>query len=150
MHALAATVLAIALPQHGVLVPGQQLARVRLGDRPAQVQRKIGRFYGVCRGCSHTTWYFTYKKFEAHGLGVEFRNGRVDALFTVGTPQGWSTDGGLDLGAPQRSLPRLPSVACGSYMALVASSPAAVTAYYVAQGRLFGFGLLRPRASVCR
>jgi hypothetical protein len=150
MHALAAAVLAVALPQQGVLVPGQQLARVQLGDTPLQVQRKIGRFYGVCRGCASPTWYFTYKKFEAQGLAVEFRNGRVDAVFTLGTPQGWSTDGGLDLGAPEKSLPRLPSVNCGSYTALVARSPAAVTAYYVAQGRLFGFGLLRPRASVCR
>lgn len=150
MLALAAVVLAVALPQHGVLVAGRELGRVRLGETPAQVQRTIGRFYGVCRGCTQKTWYFTYRAFEAQGLGVEFRAGRVDAVFTLSSPQGWSTDGGLDLGAPQKSLPKLPSVACGNYTALVARSPGAVTVYYVAQGRLFGFGLLRPRARVCR
>jgi hypothetical protein len=150
MRALAAAVLAIALPQHGVLVPGQSLARVRLGDTPSQVQRKVGRFYGVCRGCAEKTWYFTYKKFDAQGLGVEFHNGRVDAVFTLSTPDGWRTDGGLDIGAPQKSLPKLPYVTCDTYIALLATSPGAVTAYFVAQGRLFGFGLLRPRASVCR
>jgi hypothetical protein len=150
MLALAAAVLATALPQHGVLVPGQSLGRVELGDTATQVQRKIGRFYGVCHGCAQPTWYFTYKKFEAQGLGVEFRKGRVDAVFTLSTPPGWSTDGGLDLGAPQKSLPKLPSVTCKNYTALVARSPGAVTAYYVAQGELFGFGLVRPRAAVCR
>ena len=114
------------------------------------MQRKIGRFYGVCHGCAQPTWYFTYKKFESQGLGVEFLKGHVDAVFTLGTPGGWSTAGGLDLGALQTSLPKLPYVTCDTYTALVANSPGAVTAYYVAQGRLFGFGLLRPRAAVCR
>jgi hypothetical protein len=150
MLALAAVALATALPQHGMLVPGQELGRVRLGDTPAQVQRKIGRFYGVCRGCKTPTWYFTYRRFESQGLGVEFRNRRVDAIFTLASPPGWRTDGGLDLGAPAKSLPRLQSVTCVRYRALVARAPDAVTAYYVANGKLWGFGLLRPTAAVCR
>lgn len=150
MFALAAVALASTLPQHGVLVPGRSLAGVRLGDRPAQVERRLGRFHGTCRGCARRTWYFTYEKFTEQGLGVEFRSGRVDAVYTLASPAGWSTAGGLDLGAPAKSLPQLQGVACHGYRALVARAPDAVTAYYVVDAKLWGFGLLAPRASVCR
>jgi hypothetical protein len=150
MLALAAVVIATALPQHGVLVPGRSLGGVRLGDTPAQVERRLGTFHGVCRGCARTTWYFTYKRFTEQGLGVEFRGGRVDALFTLASPPDWSTAGGIGLGAPAKSLPPLESVPCHGYRALVARAPDAVTAYYVVDAKLWGFGLLGPQASVCR
>lgn len=150
MLALAAVALATALPQHGLLVPGRALGGVHLGDRTADVQRRLGARHGVCQGCARPTWYFTYKRFTPQGLGVEFRAGRVDAIFTLSSPVGWRTSGGLDLGAPVSSLPPLRAVACNGYRALVARTPDAVTVYYVADAKLWGFGLLAPAAAVCR
>jgi hypothetical protein len=150
MLALAALVVAASLPQHGVLVPGQELGGVRLGDSPADVRARLGSNHGTCRGCARTTWYFTYEAFTQPGLGVEFRNGGVDAVFTIWSPPGWRTRDGLTLGAPAKSVPPLQVVPCRRYRALVARVPDAVTAYYVANGKLWGFGLLGPRAAVCR
>ena len=150
MLALAAVALAAVLPQHGVLVPGRFLGGVRLGETPAEVERKLGRFHGVCRGCPATTWYFTYKRFTEQGLAVEFHKARVDAIYTLASPEGWSTAGGLDLGAPATTLPPLRVTACSGYKALVARTPSAVTVYYVADAKLWGFGLLRPTAAICR
>jgi hypothetical protein len=150
MLALAAVALAAALPQHGILVPGRALGGVRLGETPMQVERRLGRLHGVCDGCPVTTWYFTYKPFTAQGLGVEFRKGRVEAVYTLASPPGWSTTGGFDLGAPATTLPPLRIVPCTGYKALVARTPSAVTVYYVADAKLWGFGLLRPSAAICR
>jgi hypothetical protein len=150
MLALATVALAAALPQHGVLVPGRSLGGVRLGETPAQVERKLGHFYGVCHGCRARTWYFTYKQFEEQGLAVEFHKGRVDAVYTLASPEGWSTAGGLDLGAPATMLPPLRVTTCRGYKALIARTPSAVTVYYVVDAKLWGFGLLRPTAAVCR
>jgi hypothetical protein len=150
MLALATLAAAAVLPHQGVLVPGQALGGVRLGDTAAQVRTHLGSGYGVCRGCPRTTWYFTYKQFEQPGLGVEFRGSRVDAVFTIWSPPGWRTAGGLALGAPAKSVPPLETVKCTGYTAYVARAPDAVTAYYVANRKLWGFGLLSPRAAICR
>src|SRR5207244_9304451 len=117
---------------------------------PAQGERKLGRFHGLCHGCRARTWYFTHKPSTEQGRAVEFRNGRVDAVYTLASPEGWSTAGGLDLGAPATTLPALRIVPCTGYKALVARTPSAVTVYYVAEAKLWGFGLLRPTAAVCR
>src|ERR671932_1991688 len=92
--------VALFLPQHGILVPGKSLGGVRLGASPAQVERAWGRFHGTCRSCAHRTWYFTYRRFDRKGAGVEFRNGRAAAIFTLWKPPGWRTSRGLTLGEP--------------------------------------------------
>ncbi len=141
---------AAAPPRHGVLVPGRSLGGIHLGDTQAAVRARFGSFFGRCTGCAAPTWYFTYRPFTQQGVGVEFRHGRVAAVFTVWSPRGWRTAGGLRLGASASAAPPLRTVRCRGYRARVATGPSAVTAYYVAGGKLWGFGLMRPDAPVCR
>lgn len=157
--ALAVLVLAApasaGLPRAGVLVPGRSLGGVRLGERPAAVRASLGSFYGVCRGCARRTWYFTYRAFDDHGLAVEFTGGRVSAVYTLWRPSGWHDRYGLHLGATEAAVrlrggPLLLDVSCHGYGALVADTRDVRTAYFLLQGRLWGFGLFRREAQPCR
>ena len=149
---LLAVALALALPQHGVLVPGRSLGGVQLGMTPAQVQHAWGTTYGRCRGCKRTTWYFNYEQFHAEGAAVRFRNGRVDSVWTLWKPPGWRV-GTLTLGAAAPAITQrygaLVSVPCGSYEARVLTHGAVTTAFYVYGGKLWGFGLNQSRGSPC-
>jgi hypothetical protein len=144
-----------ALPVHGTLVPGRSLGGVHLGEKAGAVQAALGRRYGVCRGCRTTTWYFTYRPFTRQGLGVEFRGGRVAAVYTIWRPAGWSAPKGLRLGAVEAQVTDLAGplvvLACAGYDALTRDSTADVrTAYYILDGELWGFGLLPAHANPCR
>jgi len=143
-----------ALPRAGTLVPGRSLGGIRLGEPAPQVRAALGGFFGVCSDCSRRTWYFTYRPFDSRGLGVELTKGRVTAVYTVWQPSGWHGPQGLVLGQPasvvDARLGKLLPVACAGYSALVDDTPAARTAYYVVNGRLWGFGLLDAKASPCR
>jgi hypothetical protein len=145
---------AAALPQAGVLLPGRSLGGIRLGESPAGVRASLGRFYGVCRGCATTTWYFTYRRFDQRGLAIEFTGGRVSAVYTLWQSNNWSTRNGLHLGAVEAQLTTsvgpLVTVVCPGYDARVADGTQARSVYYVVQGKLWGFGLLRARANPCR
>jgi hypothetical protein len=137
-------------PLHGVLVAGQSLGGVRLGDSPATVRKRWGTFYGVCATCRVRTWYFTYRKVAPQGVAVEFRRGVVDAIYTLWQPPGWRSETGLVLGAPIPTLPSLRQVDCSGYKAYVRRQGRTVTVYYVLDGKLWGFALQRPDATVCR
>jgi hypothetical protein len=145
---------AAALPRAGVLVPGRSLAGIRLGETAAQVERALGDYHGTCRGCPRRTWYFTYRRFDAHGLAVEFTKSRVSALYTVWQPVGWRGPRGLRLGAYAAQVTSvtgpLRSLECPGYTVLVHDSGSARTAYYLLNERLWGFGLLRRGADPCR
>jgi hypothetical protein len=145
---------AMLLPQPGVLVPGTSLGGVRLGATRAQVEHTWGRFHGTCRGCARQTWYFTYARFDRHGAAVEFRRGRVAAVFTLWQPAGWKTSRGLTLGSTASQISAtygaLPRLQCGTYVAYTRTRPRSVTAFYVVGDTLYGFGLMRPRVPVCR
>jgi hypothetical protein len=143
-----------ALPRQGELVPGRSLGGVRLGESAAQVRASLGGVHGVCRGCSRTTWYFTYRPFTKQGLGVELTGSRVSAVYTLWQPPGWSGPDGIRLGVfgaqvTSNAGPLVP-VACAGYQALVADAGSARTAYYLVDGRLWAFGLFRRGASPCR
>jgi hypothetical protein len=135
-------------------VPGRSLAGVRLGETAAGVRAALGHRYGVCQGCARTTWYFTYRPFEQRGLAVELDGGRVFAVYTLWQPDGWRAPRGLQLGAAQSQVTQLAGalipVACTGYEAMVSDAHAVRTAYYVVDGKLWGFGLLRPRETPCR
>jgi hypothetical protein len=152
--AVLALATAAAPPRHGVLVPGESLGGIRLGATAADVRRAWGRAHGVCVGCPVRTWYFTYERFTQPGAAVELRHGRVQAVYTLWSPAEWRSTGGLVLGAPEADVTAtaglLERVECGTYAALVRRGRDAVTAYYVVDGRLWGFGLGRPDAPVCR
>jgi hypothetical protein len=145
---------AAAPPRDGVLVPGRSLGGVHLGDSAGTIRTRLGRDYGVCRGCATTTWYFTYRPFDRHGLAVELHGGRVSGVYTVWKPSGWSTSGGLRLGASELELPTLAGplvpIVCSDYDARIVDGATTRTVYYVLRGRLWGFGLLRAHADPCR
>jgi hypothetical protein len=153
--ALALAVPAAAgLPKTGVLVPGRSLGGVRLGETQQAVHAALGTFYGTCRGCPRKTWYFTYAPFDRHGLAVELTSGRVSGLYTLWRPAGWHAAHKLGLGSSVLAVHRLTgttrTVTCSGYEALVRDSARARTAYYLFDGRLWGFGLFRRGASPCR
>ena len=155
---LAAATLAVpaaaGLPHAGTLVPGRSLGGIRLGETTQAVRTALGRRFGVCTDCARRTWYFTYKRFDAHGLAVEFVHGRVVAVYTVWEPTGWHATNGLRLGATPLQVHRragpLRTIACDGYDALVADGPTSRTAYFIYQGSLWGFGLFLANWSPCR
>ena len=127
---------------------------MHLGEPAAQVRAAFG-LHGVCSGCAHTTWYFTYGKFQQQGLAVELTGGRVSGAYTLWQPQGWrSLPSGLALGAVEGQVTALAGtmipVACPGYIALARDGPSARTVYYIVGGKLWGFGLFRRAASPCR
>ena len=145
---------AAAPPATGVLVPGQSLGGMRLGATESEVERLWGRAYGVCRGCPQETWYFNYYAFQPRGAGVEFRDGRVAAIFTIYQPLGWRTPKGLMLGDPAARITSLYGSLlqreCGGYSAFVLPGRGARTAFYVLDDRLWAFGLARDGLPLCR
>jgi hypothetical protein len=149
-----AAAIATSLPQHGTLAPGHALGGVRLGEPAAEVRAALGSFYGVCRGCATTTWYFTYRPFDDHGLGVELTRGRVSAVYTLWQPTGWSAPHGLRLGAPEAQVTKLAGplipVTCTGYTALYRDAGSTRTVYIVVNGSLWGFGLFPTSGSPCR
>jgi hypothetical protein len=151
--ALAVAAAIGVLPHPGTLVPGRSLGGVRLGEQAAQVHASLGA-HGVCDGCAATTWYFTYRKFTQPGLAVELTGGRVSAVYTVWQPVGWQTRAGLRLGADEGQVTNLASPVtpfqCAGYTALVHDAGGARTAYYIVDGKLWGFGLMRAPVNPCR
>jgi hypothetical protein len=153
MLAAALATLALALPQHAVVVPGKNFAGLRLGATRAQVESAWGRRHGICRGCPRPTWYYTYKKFEPEGAAVSFRDGAAAAFFTIWSPAGWHTDRGLTVGEPEARITRLygtlPRAECGTYSALVLRRGDTDTQFYVYKGEVWGFGLSSAGAPPC-
>jgi hypothetical protein len=150
---LLAVLAAALLPHAGTFVPGRSLGGVRLGMTGAQVERLWGRDHGVCRGCPRPTWYFTYKRFAPQGAEVQLVRGRVVAVATLWSPPGWRTTQGLKIGDETAKITLvygpMASVPCNNYVALVLVERRATSAFYVVNGRLWGFGLVGPTRSAC-
>jgi hypothetical protein len=152
--AAATSTAAAGPPGAGELVPGTSLGGLRLGMTVAQVERAWGRAYGRCRSCTRPTLYFNLYAFRPEGAGVELRGGRVSAIFTLWAPRAWRTRQGLQIGDGAASATAtygpLPRRACRGYDALTLRSRRAVTAIYLADGKVWGFGLQDRRSPVCR
>ena len=148
---LAAT---LVLPQAGIVEPGKRLGGLRPGASPAAVRAAWGGDFGRCRGCRFPTWYFTYRRYAPQGAGVEFRRGRVAALFTLWSPVGWRTRDGLRVGDPSSRIGELYGPLerrdCRGYYAFVLRQRQLMTAFYVVNEKVWGFGLSRPSVPVCR
>lgn len=149
-----AAAAAPAPPSGGLVVPGTSFGGLRLGATTNQVESRWGRAYGVCRNCARETWYFNYFAFRPAAIGAEFRGGRAVAFFTLYSPPGWHTRGGLTLGdtiaevtADYGALTRR---ACRGYHALLLPRAGALTIFYGFEGRLWAFALQRPGIPVCR
>lgn len=137
---------AAAPPREGVVVPGASLGGVPVGAPMSAVIARWGRSFGICKGCRATTWYYNWVGFQPQGVGVSFRKGRADALFTLWSPPGWKTDRvaigdpAADVTAAYGALDRRD---CAGYYALVFRGAAGVTEFYVVGDRLWGFGVSR-------
>jgi hypothetical protein len=138
---------AAALPDNGIVAPGTSLGGVRLGASKQAVRARWGTSFGVCRGCRATTWYFNYAPFQPQGVGVSFRRGRVDALFTLWQPPGWRTTDGVvladDVTRITATYGPLDRRDCSGYYALILRRGTAITEFYVVGDRVWGFGLSR-------
>jgi hypothetical protein len=121
---------------------------------PAEVKAAWGTTFGRCRNCRAPTWYFNYAPFAPEGAGVEFRRGRVSAIFTLWSPRGWRTTRGLRLGDPEARVTELYGplnrAECGSYHALLLPRGRVVSAIYVADERVWAFALLMRPSQPCR
>ena len=150
---LSATATA-ALPRTGSLLPSRSLAGVRIGEPATGVLATLGRGYGVCQGCTVTTWYYNLRRFDERGLGVELTKGHVSAVYTLWQPPGWRASNGLVLGAAQAQVTRaagaLVPVSCAGYEAFVSDAHGVRTAYYIVDEKLWGFGLVHALESPCR
>lgn len=139
-----------ALPPAGTFAAGSSLGGVRLGATAAEVRRRFGSDYGVCRGCATTTWYFTYRRFDDRGVGVELTGGRVSAVYTLWRPAGWRGPHGLRFGASAGAVTAATGAvvpfSCSGYTALVDRT----SVYYIVDEKLWGFGLIRRGRSPCR
>lgn len=151
---LAASGTAVARPVGGLVVPGRGLGGVNLGATPRAVLAAWGSSYGVCRDCRHRTWYFNSVPYQPQGTGVEFRQGRVAALFTIWSPTGWHTTEGLRTGDPERRVTELYGLlsrrTCGLYDVLVLARGSTRTQFYVYNSRVWGFGVSRASVPPCR
>ncbi|MEO5576339.1 MAG: hypothetical protein ABIR67_10090 [Gaiellaceae bacterium] len=145
---------AAAPPGAGVLIPGRSLGDVELGATKAEVERLWGRAYGVCRGCPRETWYFNYYAFQPRGAGVEWRDGRAVAVFTIYQPLSWRTPKGLKLGDAASQITGsygpMKRQDCAGYSVYLLAGRNATTAFYVLGERLWAFGLSRPSVPLCR
>jgi hypothetical protein len=143
-----------SLPRNGVFDPGRSLGGLRLGMTPAQVRAAWGTAYGRCRDCARPTWYFNYTRFSPQGAGVEFRRGRVDAIFTLWSPTGWRTTRNLRIGDEEANVTAtygaLTRAECGSYRALLLPRGRVVSAFAIVSSRVWGFALLRAPSRPCR
>jgi len=153
--AVAATAPATAgPPPAGVLVPGRSLGGLELGATKAEVERRWGRAYGVCPRCVRETWYFNLFAFQPRGAAIEFRGGRVSAIFTVYQPLGWRARGGPALGDPIAEVTAeygaLRRLECGGYYALLLPQNRSLTVFYALGERLWAFALQASGVPVCR
>ena len=142
-----------ALPRNGVFVRGVSLAGIHLGDTKAQVRAAWGDDFQPCATCDRPSWYFTFAD-EPVGAAVVFRQGRVDAVFTLGSVFGWRTREGLGIGELIQRLvdvyPQTTVRECAGYAAFTQRSPGAVSSIYVDGEVVYGFALTRPSEPVCQ
>ena len=140
-------------PVDGVLVPGKSLAGVSLGDTTAQVRKLWGKRFTICRGCFPTTWFYWSPTGGPFGAGLTLRQGRVTAVFTLGSPTGWHMAGGgprvgqlLDhFNNPGNATQRT----CRGYGATSTRTGKIVTSILTQGQAVYGFALTRPSESVC-
>jgi hypothetical protein len=158
---------AAKFPIHGVLIPGKSLAGVQLGDTPAAVTKLWGSSYNVCTYCgAETTWFYIYptpridmlypngtESYEPLGAAVRFRNARVSAVFTIGSPDGWRTAQGLLTHAEITDAISLygvlNSVSCIGFGAMTIRAGNVVTSILTTGEAVYGFELSTPNEPVC-
>jgi hypothetical protein len=147
---------AAALPQQGVLVHGESLAGVQLGDDEEHVRALWGHSFTVCPRslCDEKTWFYLYPTGDPFGAGVRFRDGRVTAVFTLGAPKGWRDDEGLRVGEVLQHHEATAGDAtwqsCVGYSAKSTHNGEAVSSVLLQGLGVYGFALTLPSEPVCQ
>jgi hypothetical protein len=148
-----ATAAAPGPPRRGVLVEGKTFGGLPLGLTPAQVRKRWGTGYGICDNCPTPTWYFNFSPYDEHGVGVQFRYGRVEEYFTVGAPA-WHTSKGLRINALRTAIPKLygnaPPVVCEGYQVIQIVTGSNVLFVFLEGDRIWGLGLAARTTNPCR
>jgi hypothetical protein len=151
----------VTLPLRGVLVPGKTLAGVGLSDTIKSVKTRWGTDYRTCKSCNEAnsgrkTWFYTYlTNAQSLGAAVTFgKDGKVVAVFTLGSPSGWRTQEGLLLGEQidrvQALYGTLNWKVCIGYGALSMRKGGIVTSIYTNGEAVYGFALTAPKEPVCQ
>jgi hypothetical protein len=142
------------LPMRGVVIPGISLAGVKVGDTQKRVRRVWGTNFVTCKYCTDPTWLFEYQTGEPLGAAARFQNGRVVAVFSLGSPAGWHTNKGLYIGDPISNVyqffPRTGTTRCIGFDAITMRHGNVVTAIYSSAGVVYGFALVTPAMTVCQ
>lgn len=145
---------AASLPPKGVLAPGVSLGGVRIGYTPAKVTQLWGKNYKVCPECKNPTWYWFYQGPEPLGAAVKFKEGKVVAAFTLGSPTGWRTQEGLLMGEQIDKVltlyGQLRFHGCIGFSAMSMRSGNTVTSIYTTGASVYGFAITAPAEPVCQ
>jgi hypothetical protein len=138
------------LPIQGVLVPGESLGGIRLGDSGGKVLALWGRDFSMLPG-QPMTWLYMSPTGDPYGAGVSFREGKVTAIFTLGGITGWRRSDGLRVGQifSKFNDPNGRTTACVGYGAISSHAPDAVTSILTQGQSVYGFALTRPSEPVC-
>jgi hypothetical protein len=143
-------------PLRGVFVAGQSLAGVKLGYTQARVKALWGSRYTVCNKtvCANPTWLYQYSTGEALGAAVVFEQGKVTAVFTLGSPEGWKTSKGLKMGDVISQVYDFYdtniTTKCIGYDAISFRTGKVTTSFYSSSGYVYGFALTAPSQPICQ
>jgi hypothetical protein len=137
-------------PVNGVLVPGESLGGIRLGDTGGKVLTRWGRDYTMLPG-RPMTWLYMSPTGDPYGAGVSFRDGKVIAIFTLGQIKGWHRIDGLRTGQLFKKFNDHSGTptACVGYGALSTRKGDVVTSILMNGQSIYGFALTRPTVPVC-
>ena len=103
----------------------------------------------VCKG-TDTVWYYVYGGSEPLGAAVRFNPaGRVNAVFTLGSPAGWRSAQGLLIGQGVSDAQRLYGSnlkwsVCIGYGAMSMRTGKAITSIYTSGESIYGFAITSP------
>ena len=138
------------LPVKGVLVPGESLGGIRLGDTGGKVLALWGRNFSMLPG-QPMTWLYMSPTGDPYGAGVSFREGKVTAIFTLGGIRGWRRSDGLRVGQifSKFNDPNGRTTACVGYGAISSHARDTVTSVLTQGQSVYGFALTRPSEPVC-
>jgi hypothetical protein len=146
-----------ALPTKGVLTPGKSLGGLKIGMTMDQVKSLWGSQYKLCpkSDCKgQTVWYYIYARGEPLGAAVRFRNQKVSAVFTLGSPMGWHTTEGLGVGEQIEKANSLYGQlawhVCIGYGAMSMRTGNTVTSIYTTGVVVYGFAITSPTEAVCQ
>jgi hypothetical protein len=137
-------------PVNGVLVPGESLGGIRLGDTGGKVLALWGRDFTMLPG-QPMTWLYMSPTGDPYGAGVSFREGKVTAIFTLGGNPGWRRSDGLRVGQLFQKFndPNGKTTGCVGYGATSTRRGNVVTSILTNGQSIYGFALTRPSEPVC-